>query len=390
MSSISRLGIRALWGLAAAALAIAAMATAHASPTYPGVGFKIVHFFTGTDGSNPSGLSIAPNGKIVGVTTDGGTTPGSGVVFQIHGGGQVTVLHNFAGGAGGGDPYGGPTAGGDGSRLYGVTALGGTGQGTVYRLQHDGSFRILHAFAADGSEGSLPQAPLVLAGDGYFYGTASRGGTHGKGVVFRVSKNGHLTVVHSFAGTDGAEPYSGLLVASDGNLYGVTLHGGQADKGVAYRLTLQGQLTVLHSFVGGANDAEQPTGELIQATDGHFYGISNLGGAQDWAGVLYRMTSDGDVTVMHSFGGDGDAWGPSGGLLQASDGRLYGGTFGNISCAVYRFSLDGTYELLHTIRYKDGTHVVAPLVQRASGEIYGVLQDGGLSGRGSIFRLTLH
>src|SRR5580700_5676029 len=77
------------------------------------------------------------------------------------------------------------------------------------------------------SDGHTPVAGLLQASDGFFYGTASAGGTGGNGTVFRMNSAGVLTELHLFTGgTDGSSPGAPLIQGLDGNLYGTTFFGG--------------------------------------------------------------------------------------------------------------------------------------------------------------------
>src|SRR5260221_653884 len=80
----------------------------------------------------------------------------------------------------------------------------------------------------------------------------------------------------------------------------------------------QSHLDVLHAFVpGGA----KPGASLIQATDGNFYGTTELGGTSNF-GTVFQIAPSGTVTVLHAFNG-GDRANPHPTLLQPTDDKLY-------------------------------------------------------------------
>src|SRR5207247_10510111 len=156
-----------------------------------------------------------------------------------------------------------------------------------FKITTSGTFTLLHSFA--GTEGSNVVAPLVQGNDGFFYGTASTGGTPGMGTAYRMANDGTLVVLHAFAGgsVDGAMPQAPLMQAMDGNLYGTTQAGGSSNRGTIFSMmTSGGAVTLLHAFTGGP-DGSFPTAGLIQA-DGIFYGSTQLGTIFT-RGTLFQM-----------------------------------------------------------------------------------------------------
>ena len=81
--------------------------------------------------------------------------------------------------------------------------------------------------------------------------------------------------------------------------------------------------TVLQDF-NDAND-EEPTAGLIQATDGNLYGTTQGGGAHG-LGTIFKITPSGTLTTLYSFcsqSGCTDGEYPSGTLVQDTNGNLY-------------------------------------------------------------------
>jgi uncharacterized repeat protein (TIGR03803 family) len=87
------------------------------------------------------------------------------------------------------------------------------------------------------ADGQVPNAGLIQATDGNFYGTTLSGGTLGAGTIFKITSTGTLTTLHSFTGTDGEEPYAGLIQGTNGEFYGTTSGGGAHGYGVVFRLS---------------------------------------------------------------------------------------------------------------------------------------------------------
>jgi uncharacterized repeat protein (TIGR03803 family) len=202
---------------------------------------------------------------------------------------------------------------------------------------------ILHRFA-NGTDGAQPWAALIQATDGNFYGTTGGGpggATNGDGTVFKMTPDGTVTVLHAFVGgTDGAYPEAPLIQAADGNFYGTTSQGGgvtnceggvqRIDCGTVFQMTPDGTVTVLHAFAGGT-EGHWPYAAVIQATDGNFYGMAQGGAGCDCgtAGTVFQMMPDGTVTLVYAFAGQPDGAFPYlQAIIQATDGNFYGTTVG--------------------------------------------------------------
>ena len=169
-----------------------------------------------------------------------------------------------------------------------------------------------------GSDGYNPYGGLVEGSDGNFYGTAYLGGAGLNGTVFRISPSGTFTNLHTFHGTfaggDGSHPYATLVFGSDGYLYGTTIGGGTDGDGTVFRISTTGDFTTLHSF--GAGEGSQPYGGLVEK-DGYLYGTTFAGA------TVFKISLPGALTTLHSFD---DGFGPYAGLVLASDGKFYGTT----------------------------------------------------------------
>jgi uncharacterized repeat protein (TIGR03803 family) len=281
-----------------------------------------------SDGAHPWGALIqGTDGNFYGTTVSGGTHSNAGTVFKITPAGSETVLWSFGGGTDGTHPYAGLLQGVDGN-FYGTTLTGGANTvGTVFKITPAGVETVLWSFGS-GTDGTNPEAGLILASDGNFYGTTQNGGVNSAGTVFKITPAGAETVLYSFASSgDGTNPYAALVQGADGNFYGTTQNGGADSVGTVYTVTPAGAETLLYSFGGVAGDGSNPYDSLIQAADGNFYGTTNLGGANN-VGVIFKITPGGVETVVYSFGSNGayDGGYPYGGLIQGTDGNFYATT----------------------------------------------------------------
>jgi uncharacterized repeat protein (TIGR03803 family) len=259
-----------------------------------------IHSFDGTDGSSPyAGLIQATDGNLYG-TTFGGGTNGNGTIFKITSAGTLTTLHRFDG-THGSSPYAGLIQATDGN-LYGTTANGGAhgSGGTAFKITLGGALSTLYSFCETKcTDGANPFGGLVQGTDGNFYGTTTLYGANencadGCGTVFKMTPGGTLTTLHTFDRTDGSHPDAGLVQATDGNFYGTTsgcgANGNCTDGlGTIFKITAGGPLTTLHSFDG--SDGSNPVGGLIQAADGNFYGTTARG-AVNANGTVFSLNLD--------------------------------------------------------------------------------------------------
>ncbi len=274
----------------------------------------------------------------------------------------------------------------------------------------------LHAFAGYPNDGSAPNAGLVQATDGNFYGTTYAGGTSGNcqggcGTVFRITPGGTLTTLHSFDWYHGASPSAALVQGTDGNFYGTT-YGGGANQyyGTVFKITPSGTFTSLYSFCSQANcaDGSMPYAGLVRASDGNFYGTTLEGGANSGCslgsgscGTVFKITPGGALTTLHNFcaqPGCADGGNPYAGLVQASDGNFYGTTFergANSYGTIFKITPSGTFTSLYSFcaqtNCADGQYPYAGLAQAADGNFYGSTSAGGGGAYhqgGTIFKVT--
>ncbi len=362
--------------------------------------FTTVHSFNGADGKESfAGLLQGKNGNLYGTTYYGGAD-NDGEVYQITAAGKLTTLHSFTG-PDGEYSYSVPVQDAAGN-FYGTTYLGGSADnGTVFKLTPSGKLTTLHSFS--GADGSQPLAGLAVGSDGNFYGTTVRGGSDNNGLVFKITPSGHFTILHIFcseaACSDGQSPYAALIQATDGNLYGTTLGGGTKGHGTVFRIAKNGALSVIYSFCSqsGCADGEFPQTGLVQASNGNLYGTTILGGAYG-SGTIFEVTLVGALTTLYSacsesFCPDGNyLYAP---LIQAKDGNLYGimqiGGAHN-SGTIFQITLGGALTTLYSFCSQaacaDGQYPAAGLVQAANGNLYGTTADGGAHGDGTIFSVV--
>jgi uncharacterized repeat protein (TIGR03803 family) len=376
----------------------------------------VLYAFTGTpDGSYP----IAPvirdaAGNLYGSTFEGGTD-GFGTVFKLSKGGNETLLLSFNDSPGGGFPSQSLIRDAAGN-FYGVALEGAGGSGVIFKLSPSGKERVLYNFVGGQNNNPKdPQGGLLMDTAGNLYGTTISGGVSACntqerpycGTVFKLAKNGKLTILHSFNGkSDGAGPSGNLLMDSAGNLYGTAFTGGDLECtlgdrpgcGVVFKLDTAGKETVLHRFTGKA-DGGGPAGSLLMDGAGNLYGSASVGGefggqcgvlGEDLGcGTIFKIDTAGKFSVLHSFNNDGsEGLNPNGGLVSDPDGNLYGttqvsGTDG-IGGTIFKVSKTGKLTVLFNFDGgESGALPFSGVIRDSKGNLYGTTY----AGKGTVYEL---
>ena len=355
----------------------------------------VLYSFTGgaDGGQTRAGVIRDSAGNLYG-TTYGGGASGYGVVYKVDAAGHETVLYTFTGGADGMWLYAGVIRDSAGN-LYGTTYGGGAANaGVVFKLDTAGNETVLYNFTG-GIDGAGPQAGVIRDSAGNLYGTAGGGIVsacqRGCGVVYKLDTAGRETVLYTFTGgADGANPSAGVIGDSAGNLYGTTSGGGTAGYGVVYKLDKAGHETVLYSFTGGA-DGDSPFTGVIRDSEGNLYGTaSSAGGTPCCAGVVFKVSASGQETVLYTFtGGAGGSY-PNG-VIRDSAGNLYGTTGGGGTAnvgLVYELDAAGQESVLYGFPGPaDGSCPQAGVIRDSAGNLYGTTVSGGLGNGGVVYKL---
>lgn len=368
--------------------------------------FNTLASFDGVNGSNPFYVSLVQgrDGNYYGTTERGGIGTcyfgnGCGAVFRINSSGTLDRLYSFCmqGFCDTGTyPMAGLLLASDGS-AYGTAWYGGMngpcsqGCGDIYKIGKD-TITTFYSFCAQlkCEDGGAPLAALIEGVDGNFYGTTSGYGPLGGGTVFKITPAGEQTTLYRFCQqigcTDGEYPNAGVIQGSDGNFYGTTYYGGASGWGTVFKLTPKGTLTTLHSFAGTPTEGGYPSAGLVQGSDGNLYGTTLHGGMNtcfEGCGTVFRVTPKGAFTTLHMFAGP-EGTGPMAGLIQATDGNFYGTTSGgggNSGGTIFQISASGALQTLYDFCAQpgctDGVSAWGNLLQATTGTFYGTTYGGG-------------
>jgi len=274
---------------------------------------------------------------------------------------------------------------------------------------------ILYSFHGTNGQSACPQSPPVISSGGVLYGTTSSGGTHGKGMIYRLAE-GVETRLYSFAGgSGGVNPLDGLVAASDGTYYGATASGGNdttapdGGEGTIYKITPGSKSSSekqIYRFKDQA-DGVGPYGALAAGANGVLYGTTLYGAGY---GTIFKLTPPAAgktawvKTILYGFNSTADGASPEAPLL-IKDGALYGtataGGGSNSSGTVFKLtpSAKGKTAWTATLLYAfkgtssganhsgDGAHPTGALIADASGALYGTTEYGG-KGYGTVFKLS--
>jgi uncharacterized repeat protein (TIGR03803 family) len=338
--------------------------------------FKVLTNFNGsyTTGNAPFESLVQGKDNAYYGTTNTGGKYNFGTVFKLCGG-TYTVLHSFNLNPEGGYPEGSLIQATDGN-YYGLTSSGGTGgnTGTIFKITPTGVFTVIHAFAntSTNKEGNNPKGSLIQGTDGYLYGMTNGGGTNASGTIFKIATTGGTTfkVIRQLVySSDGGSPQGSLIKGLDSNFYGMTTTGGAKNAGTIFKISPNGVIFTVIRTLTTATDGSNPSGSLFLAKDSLFYGTANFGGTFG-GGTIFKINSTGTVfNVLKHFNPaatDSNGYNPKGNLIQASDGNFYGLTSSDgkkKAGVIFRISPTGTFAVIrHLDLIADGGTPLGSLI----------------------------
>lgn len=350
--------------------------------------FRVREVFQLGEGGRPFGeLISASDGFVYGMGAAGGAN-GQGSIFRLNrdGSGFLKLKDCVVGD--GIFPYGGITEGPDG-RLYGCLSFGGDGaggNGVVFAMNKDGSGYTKLKVFTNANEGKSPAITPVFGADGLLYSACTTGGTNNIGTIFRMESDGaNFEVIHQCTAATGNSPSS--LVRFGSNLLGTAYYGGANTLGSLFAMGASGTpFNVAHDF--SLMEGIAPSGAPLIDAANQVIGAAAGGGANN-NGVIYRLGST--YERLHDFGGIVGGSSPVGKLVRSSvDGFYYGVTHGggaNGGGVLYRLSTDGSrFEVLKEFDADSGTEPQAGLLEVYPGVFLGSTSKGtGAANAGTVF-----
>jgi uncharacterized repeat protein (TIGR03803 family) len=273
------------------------------------------------------------------------------------------------------------------------------------------TFSVIHNFSG-GGDGQSPLAGVTVGPPGVLYGTASAGGAHGYGTVFKLTHIGSgwpVSPLYEFTGgSDGAQPEGPVVIGPNGALYGATAYGGGDNYGTVFELRPAATFcrailcywneTVLHTFTGTPDGADLFFENLAFDPAGNIYGTTWQGGAYDY-GTVFELSPSGGVwteSIPHNFGSGTDGQSPFAGVVLDSAGNVYGttaaGGTGDMGTVYQLMPSNGGWveNILVNFDGANGSYPEGNLITDASGNLYGTTVSSG-SGQNAdsvVFRLA--
>ena len=288
--------------------------------------YTILHSFTWHEGcSSFASLLLDSAGNLYGTNDECGRD-NLGTALEYENSGTLLVLHEFGDGLGT-HPSTALVADNAGN-LYGTTTFGGRADnGVVFEINpHTGGYKVLHEFRLP-PDGMFPEGTLLRDSQGNLFGTTASGGQSECGTVFKLAPGNRYQQIHSFSrGEDGCSPVGALVWDDEGNLYSTTYQGGAYGFGTVFKLDRQGNLTVLYAFGASSPDGAHPNGGLVRDSAGNLYGTTRDGGAFG-DGSVYELDANGQLTILHSFTWGDDGAFPFAGVTLSPTGKIYGTAF---------------------------------------------------------------
>jgi len=286
--------------------------------------------FNQTDGVTPSNskLCLASNGKLYGAVPYGGTN-NCGVLFEYNiATSTYTKLHDLVSTSGA--QFCGELMQSSNGKLYGMATNGGyLNAGMVYYYDISTSTFFVVSGLDSSFSGWHPNAGLFEASNGRIYGMTTKGGPDNNGSIFQFESvsSPMFMIFYKFTTTDGGnsqstfiEPEPGIM---PGILYGMLKNGGSNGKGMIFSINVNKTNFIYKKYNFVDSSGSEPSGSLVKAFNGKLYGMTSKGGANNMGVIFEYNMPDSSYKKIYDFsttsGGN-----PTGSLTLTLDGKLYG------------------------------------------------------------------
>ena len=361
--------------------------------TAPDTAPTFIHEYKIESGYGIRGSVFLSGDSLLYCTTEAGGSFNRGALFRLNAEtGERTDICNFSNANGPKQPIGTVTEDSQG-RLLGITIAGAPGtSGAFYRIEKDGSnFETRISFSSP--YGTQMALGLQKNWDGTICLTLPTGGPLRGGCILEISPEAAaFDEIGSFRGALAeASQVSYLHPKLDGGWLGLSSKGGISNSGTLIEFTAElADIKILVDF--GRNGCSTPSGPLLLASDGKYYGVLQYGGPNG-KGVLYRLLADlSGYEIVYAFGADNERY-PIGNLFEITPGTLAGTCSGDgptVPGVIFKVDTTGqNYSILKT--FSDAAEGSGPALlhyNEVNHELTGVCISGGNQGAGVVFRIS--
>jgi len=346
-------------------------------------------------GGKPTGSLIqASNGKLYGLTSEGGANNFGTIIEYDITNNILTKLFDFNGASSGSTPRGSLVQHPNG-KLYGLTRGGGiNNRGTIFSFDYiTSSFTNLFDFETGNSTGNYPDGSVSISSNGNLIGLTSYGGLTNDGTIFEFDINtSTFTKKLDFENRyNGNSAMGGSMVSYTNNLIlGQLNAGGNFNNGTIIEFDVSNNTFTKKVDFNNLVNGQAPRGPLVSYTNGLFYGVTNLGGANNLGTIFEYNPSTGTLIKKIDLTGLSNGANPQSTMVMANNGLLYGLTqLGGINDdgIIYEYN-PNTNVLVKKMDFNDvttGRMPFAIMCLASNGKFYGTARNGGSAGQGTLF-----
>ncbi len=289
--------------------------------------------------------------------------------------------------------------------LLGMAGAGGNGPNSGVAFNYNLTSGSYNTGSFDGNtNGAKPHGSFIKATNGNIYGMVTYDSygffATGNGYLIKYNPNNNTIVpLFNFTGNTGSYPGSqpkGSLTEISPNLvFGLTYYGGTNGQGVIFSYDLSTNTYSVHYNFNIGTNGYRPSGSLLKASNGLLYGFTTMGGSNNNDGVLFSfdIATNTYSKVVEFSGVSGNFMGanPIGSLVESTPGVLYGltdigGT--NNEGTLFEYDINASvYAVKHHFSSlaNGGINPQGSLLTASNGKLYGLTSGGGATGDGTLF-----
>jgi uncharacterized repeat protein (TIGR03803 family) len=332
------------------------------------------------------GLFETPTGSLIGTTMNGGAN-NYGVIYEYDLILDTCYKRLDFNGTNGKNPVSAFVYA-NGSKVLGVTSLGGNNDcGVLFEYDY-GTFTCIKKIDFSSPNGKMPRNSLLKAQNGKYYGLTYQGGIYNAGVVYEYDYTTNIfQKKFDFSETNGINPDCALIKGNFGKLYGATTQGGQSLSGTIFEYNINSNIFKKLIDLNALNGSDC-RGKLLLASNGKYYGMTYSGGLYD-SGVLFEYDYNSNVHTKKFDFQNSTGHGFSS-LIQASNGNLYGMTYSggvNDDGVIFEYDIiTNIYTKKFDFAFLNGTNPRGSLIEASDGKLYGMTSLGGSANYGILFQ----